>query len=688
MKKPAVPVDEIARLEALASYEILDTEQSASFDALTQLAAFVLDVPIALVSLVDADRQWFKSHHGIDVTETARDISFCGHVVADSVPLIVPDALEDSRFADNPLVLGDPRVRFYAGVPLRSSDGFVLGTLCAIDHKPKKPTPQQLHLLSLIAGQVVDQMEALRKRIQISREHASAIESARNLDVLFDAMAEGVVVQDRVGAILSANKAAEQLLGLTVDQMAGRTSLDPRWQAIQEDGTPFPGENHPAMVTLRTGKPCTQVVMGVHKANGDLTWISINALPLRDEGKASAHGVICTFHDMTQTKAARAAEERLSRQERLVTTGTLAAGIGHEINNPLSFILANIDFALEEVRTIAGGSPSGRLHSLIGVLEDAHDGSKRVQKIVRGLRAFAREEENPLPTDVSNAIDISINMAAHEIRQKATIRKSLTTTPLVLTDESRLSQVLVNLLVNAAQSFPTGDVEANLITVSTKVERDGRVTVSVTDNGPGVREDLQRRIFDPFFTTKPVGQGTGLGLSISQSIVTALGGELTLSSEAGHGSTFSVTLPVPDAAIEAKLEGEPSVRPGPRGRVLVIDDEDAIGRVIRRILGGEHEVISVADPREALQQFRLGARFDVVFCDLMMPHLTGDALFAEIQSLDLEQADRFVFLTGGATKTHIAAFLAAVPNERIEKPFSSQNLRGIARRFVRAQRQS
>jgi len=681
MKSPATPHDESDRLAALGSYEIIDTPEEAPFDALTRLAAAILEVPIALVSLVDADRQWFKSRYGLEVTQTPRAVSFCGHVVAEGAPLVVLDAFDDARFADNPLSTGEPRVRFYAGMPLRTPDGFVLGTLCAIDHVPRKLTPKQLELLSLLAGQVVDQLEARRKRRLLAEERAAAVENARRLTVLFEAMEEGVVVQDNQGRITSANTAAGRLLGLSLDQLAGRTSTDPSWHTIHEDGSPFPGETHPAVVALSTGEPSRNTVMGVHKPDGELTWININALPMRAEPDQSAYAVITTFHDVTAIKAAQVAAEHLARQEHLVTTGTLAAGIGHEINNPLTFILSNIEFALEELRSLAGGSPSGRLLELVSVLGEARDGAERIRKIVRGLRALAREESAPIPTLVDGPIEIAINMAAHEVRTKATVVKELLGTPPVMADESRITQIVVNLLTNAAQAFPNGDVEKNRITVATALGLDGRVVIEVRDNGPGIPIELQKRVFDPFFTTKAVGKGTGLGLSISLGIVRALGGELFLESAPGKGTAFRVVLPPAKAALEARHNARP-LEAKSRGRVLIVDDEVAILNVVRRSLERDYDVVVLTDGREALARIARGEQFDVVLCDLMMPHLPGDALYAHTLPIAPQLAERFVFMSGGATEPRIVDFLDRVPNERVEKPFNLQNLRAIVRRFV------
>ncbi|NOU28054.1 MAG: response regulator [Polyangiaceae bacterium] len=681
MKAPELPPSEAQRLEALRSYEVLDSDAVDALDSIAELAARLLDVPIALVSLVDSDRQWFKGRFGLDIEQTGRDVSFCGHVVAGDAPLVVSDAREDDRFADNPLVTGEPRIRFYAGVPLRTPDGFTLGTLCAIDQRARSLSAKESEALTLLASLVVDQLQLRRKRIRLARAHVEAAEHAQRLEVLFDAMAEGVVVQNREGTISAANRSAERILGLTLDQISGRTSLDPRWRAVRQDGSPFPGSEHPAMVTLATGVESRNVVMGVHKTSGELSWISVNSLPLRSESEALPHAAITTFHDITAIKEAQEAGERIARQEHLLTTGTLASGVGHEINNPLTFLLANLELALEEVRAIGGESPSPRVDALVGILGDARQGGERIRRIVRGLRALARQETEPAPSAVDAAIDISLSIAAHELRNRAQVTTELAPTPLVLADESRLSQVLVNLLVNAAQAFPSDDPSRNRIVVSSCVLPDGRVAIDVKDNGPGVPPSIRHRIFDPFFTTKSVGQGTGLGLSICKSISTSLDGELTMKTDEITGTTFRLALPVAPAA--ARLRGAPSSVPtSGRGRILVVDDELAVLAAIGRTLEKEHEVVTASDPREALARIERGELFDVVFCDLTMPHLSGQAVYERVRERSPSLAERFVFISGGASDPKVQAFLAAVPNERVDKPFNIQSLRGLTRRLV------
>jgi signal transduction histidine kinase/CheY-like chemotaxis protein len=685
MLSAALPDNETERQHALFDLAILDTASEPAFDELARLAAHMLKVPIALVSLVDADREWFKARYGLDASELPRDISFCGHVVRNDAPVVVRDAHTDVRFADNPAVTGAPHVRFYAGMPLRTADGLVLGSLCAIDHVPREPTSEQLEMLELLARQVMRLLEKRRLRLALANENAIVLESRNRLASMFAVMAEGVVVQNAQGEIISCNAAAATILALTEDQMRGRTSLDPRWRTVREDGSPFPGVEHPAMVALRTGVRQSNVVMGVHKPDASLGWISINSLPSRYLGEA-VDEVVTTFHDITQLKHA---SERMAQQDRLATTGTLVAGVGHEINNPLTFLLGNLDLAIAELNALAGPSPSARLRDLAEILAEARLGADRIRKIVRGLRALSREDVALQPVNLDAVVDTSLSMALHELRRKATVTTEVAGLPAVLGDESRLTQVLVNLLVNAAQAFETPAPDKNHVLIRGQVTGPGTLRLSVIDNGPGIPADLIGRVFDPFFTTKAVGQGTGLGLAVSRGIISAIGGELTLESQPGQGAAFHLDLRLAD--VEEADDAAPSAdSTSSRGRILVIDDDASVLSTIRRVLIREHDVTALSDPREAQRILSSPSDFDVILCDLMMPHITGQELYIAIKDRRPELAQRFVFVTGGATTTAAKSFLELLPNDVIEKPFSITSLLSLARRYVlrRGERQA
>jgi CheY-like chemotaxis protein/two-component sensor histidine kinase len=333
--------------------------------------------------------------------------------------------------------------------------------------------------------------------------------------------------------------------------------------------------------------------------------------------------------------------------------------------------------ALEEIRAISGGSPSGRMRSIVEALVDAREGAERIRRIVRGLRALAREDAHPVATDLQQAVEISVHMAMHEIRHRAELVVALGDIPLVHADESRLVQLLVNLLVNAGQAFASPDTGVNKVTVSARVSGENVILI-VSDNGPGVSSELVGRIFDPFFTTKPIGQGTGLGLSICSSIMTSLGGTLRYVGRPGTGAVFEAVLKIASTVSGAAVAvGE--VQGTPAGRILAVDDDDVVLRSMIRALAQEHTVVGVTDPREALRRVESGERFDVIFCDVAMPHIDGVAVLRALKDIDPGQADALVFVTA-SNLDRVPVELLSV--EVIEKPFTMQVLRTVARRDI------
>jgi CheY-like chemotaxis protein len=274
-------------------------------------------------------------------------------------------------------------------------------------------------------------------------------------------------------------------------------------------------------------------------------------------------------------------------------------------------------------------------------------------------------------------------MAWNEIRHRANLVKRYGSVPEVEGNEARLGQVFLNLIVNAAQSLPPGQAEQNEIRVTTSVEGE-RVIIEVSDTGVGIPPQVIGRIFDAFFTTKAVGVGTGLGLAICQRIVTDMGGTLTVDSELGKGTTFRVSLPIADKK-ERELIAPTAQSPvvGRRGRILVVDDEELVLRSVRRILSHEHDVVAMVSAEEALAVCAGGENFDLILCDLMMPDMTGMDFHRELSLVSPEQADRMIFITGGAFTEKARAFLSETPKEHIEKPFYSANLRAIVQRYLR-----
>ncbi|MBI2388160.1 MAG: response regulator [Deltaproteobacteria bacterium] len=385
-------------------------------------------------------------------------------------------------------------------------------------------------------------------------------------------------------------------------------------------------------------------------------------------------------------------QEQLLISERMASVGTLAAGVAHEINNPLAALIANLAFAADEIAKLRGEARSSGCSqpqcegSIVGIarsleevedpLRDARESADRIREIVRDLKTFSRSaDERPGVADVRRIIESTLRMAWNEIRHRARLVKDYADLPPVQGDEGRLGQVFLNLIINAAQAIPEGRADENEIRIVTRPTGDGRVVIEVRDTGAGIPEADLTRIFDPFFTTKPIGVGTGLGLAICHRIVAAAGGRIDVDSRVGGGTTFRVHLPVASEGFVSAPASRPRAAPLRRGKVLVVDDEPALCTAIRRMLASDHDVVVTASGREALQRVSGGERFDAILCDLMMPEVTGMDLHAELSLVAPGQAERMIFMTGGTFTSRARDFLDEVPNPRVEKPFDRGMLR-------------
>lgn len=388
-------------------------------------------------------------------------------------------------------------------------------------------------------------------------------------------------------------------------------------------------------------------------------------------------------------------EEQLLVSERMASVGTLAAGVAHEINNPLAVFMANLSYAMAKLSETTAdvtlpAQVLAQLELIREPLSEAQEAAERVCGITRDLKVFSRgDDERRNAVDLRGVIESSIRMARNEIRHRARLVKDYQDVPAVLANESRLGQVFLNLVVNAAQAIAEGKADKNEIRVTTRHDvATGRVIAEIHDTGPGIPPEIRARIFDPFFTTKPIGVGTGLGLAICHRIISSMGGDIAVESEPGHGTTFRVTfLSAPATAEKALTFAAPAapVATTVRARIAIVDDEIAIGTTIRRVLGAKHEVIPITAAREAIARIAGGERFDVIVCDLMMPEITGMDLHDELLRLTPDQAARMVFTTGGAFSSPARLFLERVGNPRLEKPFDITRLETIINDVRRGQ---
>jgi len=380
----------------------------------------------------------------------------------------------------------------------------------------------------------------------------------------------------------------------------------------------------------------------------------------------------------------KAAQDQLVVAERRAGVGQLAAGVAHEINNPLAYVASNVVFVGEELAeardALARGGPEAvaraqlALSESLPALAEARQGAARVQQIVRGLKTFSRgDEDERVPVDVAAALGAAVDMAQNQIKHRARLERVVEPVPFVDGSEVRLAQVFLNLLVNAAQAIPEGRADQHRIGVAVRPDGPAGVLVEVSDTGAGMTPEVQARLFEPFFTTKPKGEGTGLGLPISQGIVHSYGGTIEVASVPGKGSTFRVRLP-------ASTRGAVTA-PAPQGvrevrrRLLVIDDEAAVGTALVRALGRHHDVTAVRSAREGLAALAAGAGFDRILCDLEMPETTGPDFRDALARQDPALAARIIFMTGGAFTEGARRVVAAEKDRIIDKPIDLEKLR-------------
>lgn len=392
---------------------------------------------------------------------------------------------------------------------------------------------------------------------------------------------------------------------------------------------------------------------------------------LRFEGEPS---VLIATRDVTARH--KNLQAKLLLADRMSAVGTLAAGIAHEINNPLAVVMNNLNLMADEDR-----------NDTSALVEQSLESAERVRLVVRGLKAFSQAEsaEHEL-IDMRALLESAVQLARNEIRHRARLIMECANVPPVKGNAAHLGEALLNIIVNAAQSIEEENVEENTILLSCCVDLQGMVEVVVRDTGCGMSRETEEKIFDPFFTTKPIGVGTGLGLFFCHNvIVSELGGGIAVASEVDSGTTVRISLP-PASEEDQRAAPPPtstSIPPEdskPR-RVLIIDDEPQLCRSLLRLLES-HEVSTVTSGQEGLEAVET-ASFDVILCDVMMPEMTGRQFYEALSERHSEMAQRVVFMTGGAFTAEANEFLKNLPNKVLDKPFDRAALMRVVAKASR-----
>jgi two-component system NtrC family sensor kinase len=539
----AAPVcdNEPARLNALQRYSIMDTAFEKVFDDVVRMASKVCGTPIALVSLVDADRQWFKARVGLGATETSRDVSFCGHAIHGTELFEVPDAWEDARFHDNPLVTGGPNVRFYAGAPLRTSDGHGIGTLCVIDSLPHALDDHQRDVLRALADHVMELME-----LRLATTHAARDDVY--LRTLLSNLAEGVLVVNGARKVVDHNDAACRILGASPSEFEHLFTENRGWEFFRRDGTLLQKNELPWERTAVTLAPHHETNVCVRFPQRATLWLNVSSSPLSVE--KGREEILVTFSDVT---ALREHQHAMTQDAKMKALGEMAGGVAHEINNPLAIIGG---FAAMLSQSLADAGVPQELYAK--KLDRIIATSERIASIVRGMRLLSRSAEHDayVKTDLALVARESLSMCAERFREAGIALKiQFDEGAMVSGSPTQISQVLVNLLNNAFDAVSSLDVRwvrVEVVAGAGVGHLAGAHVLRVTDSGQGIPRELLDKLMQPFFTTKGPGRGTGLGLSVSKGLIESHGGALRYEEVDGHTS-FCVELPCVEVAGESSL---------------------------------------------------------------------------------------------------------------------------------------
>jgi two-component system, cell cycle sensor histidine kinase and response regulator CckA len=454
----------------------------------------------------------------------------------------------------------------------------------------------------------------------------------------------------------------EDLLGLPFGKLVGPESAAAfYWRVIAAERAEQRTERHE---------------LKLHGKDGREVWVDYMAARIEYEG---APAVLGTALDISQRKRNDALNRRLIHSDRLAAIGQLSAGVAHEINNPAAFVVANLtglQNLLDRIEKSDGRLPAPVLAEARDMLKDSVEGIERIHSIAKNLKTFARIERDDVElVDVNEVLAGACSIVADEIRGRALVIKQMGAVPKLAADPGKLSQVFINLLMNAAQAIGAETESQHEIRCTTAFA-DGWLHVTITDTGCGMPESVRSRIFEPFFTTKPRDQGSGLGLTLCADIVRRHSGEIRVKSEPGKGSVFDVLLPAETGLVltEKPRARSEAPRHAKRARVLVIDDEEILLKAYRRMLSQHHDVVVARGGRNALELLRADTNFDVVLCDVMMPDLDGKAVYEALRSISPSLAARMIFCSGGAFSSRLSDFVAGLPNVTLDKPFTSDAL--------------
>lgn len=489
---------------------------------------------------------------------------------------------------------------------------------------------------------------------------------------LMDNASCGIVSHDRNGNILDINKMGETLFGEVKNVIVGKD--------FKSYVIPSEREYYKVMLNKVTVERSISSHEGHFlQSNGNIIDLEFSSACVNIGDKEI---LLTILTDMTETNQLR---KQSMLNEKLATIGTLSAGIMHEINNPLSWMLTNLSLLSKKLAKLEYDQNKTLGQEFKEITEETLDGAKRIQDIVFSLKGFAHADEDEFtPTDINKVLLTTIKMVSGESKQRAKIETEFQSNlPLALINSGKLQQVFLNIVINAIQAFPEGKIDNNLIRINTSLVNN-KIIIEMMDNGEGIPPENISKIFDPFFTTKPAGKGSGLGLSICHDIINSFRGNLSVKSALGEGTTFTISIPMllnldMDSLVNTKLSKDENTR---RFKLLIIDDEPILLKTLKRVLSPSYDVTTIEGGRNALEILNKDAyQFSVIISDLNMPEVSGADLYryVTIQYPGIER--RFIFISGIILTAVQDAFLKSITNSTLKKPLQQNELLDTIRKI-------
>ncbi len=573
-------------------------------------------------------------------------------VISKSLTVIASDVR--AHYPKN-VELATLQIEGFLGMPLSSPDGEPMGLIAAA-HTAQLDTAIDALLLNGLAARVGAELAR-------SRTERALRESQERLELALVGTDDGVFDWNIPSGKVQGDPRLTGMLGYTPAELPDVAA----WMAIAHPDDRV-GVKQAINSHFKGQTPFFRYELRLRAKDGSWRWVAERGKVVEhdDQGRAVR---MTGLH--TDVEARKQLETQVQISGRMASVGTLAATLAHEMNTPLSYLATGLS-------ALSAATDS---HAREEALTMAREGAHRIRQVVNDVKTFSHVDPHAPRTivDITAVIERAARLVRHLIEPRGQLEVSLPTMlPDAFAHDAQLSHVFLNLLVNAAQALPN-DGKKHLVRVVARTDERGWVIVEICDTGHGIAPDIGSHIFEPFFTTRPAGEGTGLGLAICRGVVRALGGEITFTSVPGD-TRFRVALPPATVAVAAAATPAlgPPEPPQQSRRVLVIDDHAAMGTSLQLMLRGEHEVDAVTSAAAALERME-AVLYDVILCDVVMPGVTGMDLYRRVLEFNPRLAERFVFMTGGATSAAVQRFLDSSRRRVLEKPFASETLRAVLR---------